>query len=146
MIHLSRRPVLTTLGLCAALLLAAPAFAETVDYAAKLDGASEVPAVTTTATGTAAAKFDTASKTLSWTVTYSGLTGAATAAHFHGPAAVGANAGPIVPISGSLASPITGKATLTDAQAADLAAGKLYFNIHTDANKGGEIRGQMMKK
>lgn len=146
MIQLSRRPVLTTLGLCAALLLAAPAFAETVDYTAKLDGASEVPAITTTATGAATAKFDTASKNLSWTVTYSGLSGAATAAHFHGPAAVGANAAPIVPISGSLASPISGKATLTDAQAADLAAGKLYFNIHTDANKGGEIRGQMMKK
>ena len=79
-------------------------------------------------------------------MTYSGLSGAATAAHFHGPAAAGANAGPIVPISGSLASPITGNATLTDAQATDLAAGKLYFNIHTDANKGGEIRGQMMKK
>ncbi|MBC7635122.1 MAG: CHRD domain-containing protein [Acetobacteraceae bacterium] len=146
MIQFSRRPVLTTLGLCAAMLLAAPAFAETVDYTAKLDGASEVPATMTTATGAATAKFDTVSKNLSWTVTYSGLSGAATAAHFHGPAAVGANAGPIVPISGSLASPITGNATLTDAQATDLAAGKLYFNIHTDANKGGEIRGQMMKK
>ena len=80
-------------------------------------------------------------------MTYSGLTGPATAAHFHGPAAVGANAPPVVPVPATaLANPIKGDATLTDAQAADLAAGKWYFNIHTAANKGGEIRGQVMKK
>ena len=44
-----------------------------------------------------------------------------------------------------MVSPLKGEATLTDAQAADLAAGKWYFNIHTAANKGGEIRGQVMK-
>jgi hypothetical protein len=44
-----------------------------------------------------------------------------------------------------VASPIKGTATLTDAQAADLAAGKWYFNVHTEANKGGEIRGQVTK-
>ena len=146
MTKLSRRPTLTILTLSAAMMLAAPAFAEIVAYPATLNGASEVPANTTTGTGMADTKYDTATKTLSWTITYSGLTGPATAAHFHGPAAVGANAGPVLPISGSLASPITGKAVLTDAQAADLAAGKWYFNIHTDANKGGEIRGQAMKK
>ena len=42
-------------------------------------------------------------------------------------------------------SPLKGEATLTDAQAADLQAGKYYFNIHTAANKGGEIRGQVTK-
>ena len=142
----SPRPVLSMLGMSAAMLLAAPAFAETIAYPAMLNGASEVPAITTAGMGSADTQYDTSTKTLSWTITYSGLSGPATAAHFHGPAAVGANAGPVVPISGSLASPITGKAVLTDAQAADLAAGKWYFNIHTDANKGGEIRGQVMKK
>ena len=44
------------------------------------------------------------------------------------------------------ASPITGTATLTDAQVADLEAGKYYVNIHTAANRGGEIRGQLTKK
>jgi CHRD domain len=82
-----------------------------------------------------------------YTVTYSGLTGPATAAHFHGPAAVGANAPPVLPIPATmLASPIKGDKVLTDAQAADLAAGKWYFNIHTAAHAPGEIRGQVMKK
>jgi hypothetical protein len=50
-----------------------------------------------------------------------------------------------VPFEGSLASPIKGSATLTEAQAADLLAGKYYINIHTAAHKGGEIRGQVEK-
>ena len=50
-----------------------------------------------------------------------------------------------MPAPGPLTSPIKGTATLTDAQAADLQGGKYYFNIHTDANKPGEIRGQVMK-
>ncbi len=57
-------------------------------------------------------------------MTYKDLSGPATAAHFHGPAAAGANAPPVVPIPpDKLASPIKGEATLTDAQAADLEAG-----------------------
>jgi hypothetical protein len=48
-------------------------------------------------------------------------------------------------VQGVLASPIKGAATLTDAQAADLTSGKWYFNIHTEANKAGEIRGQVLK-
>jgi hypothetical protein len=41
------------------------------------------------------------------------------------------------------ANPIKGKAVLTDAQIADLKAGKWYFNVHTAAHPGGEIRGQV---
>ncbi len=76
-------------------------------------------------------------------MTYSGLSGPATAAHFHGPADATTNAGVVVPQKDGLPSPMKGEATLTDAQAADLQAGKLYFNIHTEANKGGEICGQV---
>lgn len=87
------------------------------------------------------------SKKFTYSVTYKGLSGPATAAHFHGPADPGANAPPVVPIpSDKLASPIKGDATLTDAQAADLAAGKWYFNVHTAAHGPGEIRGQVTKK
>ena len=103
--------------------------------------------ITQGSTGTVTATYDTASKKFTYTVTYSGLTGPATAAHFHGPAAAGANAPPVVPIPATaLASPIKGDATLTDAQAADLAGGKWYFNVHTAAHGPGEIRGQLATK
>ncbi len=111
---------------------------------AALSGSNEVPPVTTNGSGSAEVMFNTQSNLLSWTVTYSGLSGPATAAHFHGPADRGVNAGVVVPLTGSLTSPVKGEATLAAAQAADLSAGKWYLNIHTSANPGGEIRGQVM--
>ena len=85
------------------------------------------------------------SNVLKWKITYSGLSGPATMAHFHGPAMAGANAGVVIPFNNP-ASPIEGQATLTSSQAADLMAGKWYANVHTAANPGGEIRGQMLPK
>jgi hypothetical protein len=106
---------------------------------------AEVPPTTTTGSGDVLATLDTASKKLSYTMTYVGLSGPATAAHFHGPAAAGANAGVVVPIGTNPPSPSTGSVTLTDAQITDLEAGNWYANVHTEANKGGEIRGQMVR-
>jgi CHRD domain len=137
------RIMLATLALGTAIAFAGPAFAEKLK--ATLDGASEVPANTSAGKGTADIDYDAASKKLTWKLTYSGLTGPATAAHFHGPAEAGKNAGVAVAIPGATASPAEGSATLTDAQAADLIAGKYYVNVHTAANPGGEIRGQVTK-
>jgi CHRD domain len=118
-----------------------------VNMGAMMNGASEVPPNASTGTGNAVVKLDKATKTLSWTVSYSGLTGDATAAHFHGPAAPGANAPVIGPIgTGSVPNPATGAKVLTDDQIADLLAGKWYVNVHTKANPGGEIRGQVVAK
>lgn len=111
---------------------------------AKLSGANEVPANTSAGSGMLDASLDKQSNVLTWTVTYSGLTGPVKAGHFHGPAAAGANAGVALGFSGSVESPIKGTATLTAAQAADVMAGKWYVNLHTAANLGGEVRGQMM--
>jgi hypothetical protein len=137
------RLLFVPLALGAAIAFAGPACAQ--KFKATLDGKSEVPANTSAGTGSADLEYDAASKKLSWKVTYSGLSGPATAAHFHGPAESGKNAGVAVAIPNAGSSPVEGSATLTDAQAADLEAGKYYVNIHTAANPGGEIRGQVTK-
>lgn len=112
-------------------------------FRATLSSAAEVPSNASTGTGSLEAKFDKASSMLTYKLTYSGLTGPATMAHFHGPAMPGSNAGVAVPIPNP-ASPVNGQATLTAAQAADLMAGKWYVNVHTAQNPGGEIRGQVL--
>jgi hypothetical protein len=135
--------MLTTLALGATIAFAGPAFAEKMK--ATLDGKSEVPPNTSAGKGAADIDYDAASKKLTWKLTYSGLSGPPTAAHFHGPADAGKNAGVAVAIPNATSSPAEGSATLTDAQAADFAAGKYYINVHTAANPGGEIRGQVTK-
>lgn len=112
-------------------------------FTAQLSGASEVPPTTSAATGTLEASLDKDTNTLSWTVTYSGLSSPLTAGHFHGPAMPGQNAGVVVPLGGNLTSPIKGQARLTAAKIADLMAGMWYVNLHTDTNPNGEIRGQV---
>jgi hypothetical protein len=137
-------PILASLAVTA-MVSAAPALAEMQTYKAVLNAASQVPPNDSKGTGALTASYDTATKKLTYNVTYTGLSGPATAAHFHGPADAKTNAGVAVGAKDVATSPIKGEATLTDAQAADLAAGKWYFNIHTEKNKGGEIRGQVMK-
>jgi hypothetical protein len=121
------------------------AFADTVALQANLQPSSEVPPRVSKGHGALKATFDTTTKSLQWTVTYGDLSGPATMAHFHGPAPVGQNAKVQVAVDKSaLPSPITGQATLSEQQATDLLAGQYYFNIHTEANPTGEIRGQVM--
>jgi hypothetical protein len=137
------RTMLATLALGATIALTGSAFAEKMKVT--LDSKSEVPPNTSAATGTADVDYDAASKKLTWKLTYSGLSGPATGAHFHGPAEAGKNAGVKVAIPNAASSPAEGSAILTDEQAADLTAGKYYINVHTAANPGGEIRGQVTK-
>lgn len=125
-----------------ALLWMGSAEAETLSLKANLSAATEVPANTSAGTGTLTGTYDTATKTLTYEVIYSGLTGPAIMAHFHGPAPAGKNA-PVEIAVKDPASPIKGTATLTDDQVKNLLDGETYFNVHTAANKGGEIRGQV---
>ncbi len=80
--------------------------------------------------------------TLKWTLTFAHLSGPAAAAHIHsGPRG---KSGPvIVPLCGPCTSPVNGTATVSQAQIADLVAGKDYVNVHTAKNPNGEIRGQV---
>ncbi|MBR8214208.1 CHRD domain-containing protein [Burkholderia vietnamiensis] len=136
---------LLQVALLTGVLAAGSAAAETVRLSASLQPSSEVPPTATKGAGAVDATYDTATHLLRWTVTYENLTGPATAAHFHGPAPVGQNAGVQVPIpNDELASPIKGSKELTDAQVAELTSGKWYFNVHTKAHPAGEIRGQVM--
>jgi len=128
-------------------IAAAPAFAETLTFKASMTTTQEVPPTQGAGKGEVTATYDTASKKLSWKGSYSDLSGPATAAHFHGPAAAGKNAGVVIPIFAGAAakSPFEGSATLTDAQAKELLGGEWYVNVHTATNKAGEIRGQLSK-
>jgi hypothetical protein len=133
-----------------AVLLASstPSQAAPMKFKADMSAANEVPPTASSGKGTLTATYDPATKVLTWEGSFSGLTGPATAAHFHGPAEAGKNAGVEIWISEkgqNLTSPFKGQATLTDAQADDLMKGMLYANVHTEANKGGEIRGQVVK-
>ena len=116
----------------------------TTTLRASLLGATEVPPNTSEGTGTLRAALEITSNELSWTLSYSDLSGFVKAAHFHGPAEPGSNAPVVLPFTGSLETPIIGSATLTPEQAKDLLAGKWYVNLHTAAHPGGEIRGQVL--
>jgi hypothetical protein len=121
------------------------AYADNVVLKANLGPSSEVPPQTSHGHGALNATYDTSSKVLKWNATYDALSGPTTAAHFHGSAPVGQNAGVQISIpKNKLASPIDGSANLSDQQAADLMAGKWYFNIHTAKAPSGEIRGQIL--
>jgi CHRD domain len=117
-----------------------------VSFTVPLTGAQQVPAVQTSGTGSAALTYDPSTRVVTWTVTFSGLSSAATMAHFHGPAESGKNAGVELWISqkgAAVTSPVTGQATLTPTEAQQFAAGQMYVNIHTKEHPAGEIRGQV---
>lgn len=138
------RSGLTALACAALMAFSVPAMAAMVNLKADLKASNEVPPVDSKGGGSVTATFDTASKQLTWKGTVSGLTGPATAAHFHS-AESGKNGPVAVPIAGADKGSFEGSATLTDAQAAELIAGKWYVNVHTATNKAGEIRGQVTK-
>jgi hypothetical protein len=131
-------------GLSGITLWVGTSLAAPESFQVPLTGAQEVPAVDTAAKGTATLSYDPATRVVSWTITYSGLSGPATMVHFHGPAAKGENSGVQISLTekGSpVDNPIKGQATLTPDQAKDFSAGRWYINVHTHQHPGGEIRG-----
>jgi len=142
----SRRNILVAACSAGLVMLAQPVNAAPVAFKVDINGAQQVPPVQTGATGTADLTYDPASRVLTWNVTYSGLSGPATMAHLHGPAMQGKNAPPVVWLSEKgtpVSNPIKGQATLTPEQAQQMMGGEWYINLHTQANPGGEIRGQV---
>ena len=99
--------------------------------------------VTTQPTGDVTGSFDTNTHKLDFTVTYGGLSGPVVAAHFHGPAKPGHNAGVMVPIEKPYDSPISGTVTFNAKQTHALEHGLVYVNLHTQAHPDGEARAQL---
>jgi hypothetical protein len=112
----------------------------TITFYATLNGGSEVPTNTSTATGTAKLIFNNTTKEFTITVNHNVIS--AIGGHIH-IGAIGVN-GPIVFPLTSLTSPITYTSpALTTAQEADLKEGRYYVNLHSTAFPNGEIRGQL---
>jgi hypothetical protein len=125
-----------------AALAAGGAAAGTMHFTTRLSGRNEAPAIRSGAVGELQADLDTTTRLLTYKLTYQGLSGPALGAQFHGPAKSGQVAPPTLDVADP-ANPISGEATLTPAQVADLKKGLWYVNIATDANPAGEIRGQV---
>lgn len=141
-----RHRILGALALAAAFAVPlAPARAETMTFRTDLNASSEVPPNNSAGRGTLTAGFDTATRRLTWQGTLTGLTGDPTAAHFHGPAEAGKNAGVMIPSPGVKGDVFEGAATLTEDQGKALVEGRTYFNVHTGQNPGGEVRGQVVR-
>ncbi len=146
-ISISRRHLIVAACLTGIMTWAAPSQAAPQSFKVTLTGAQQVPPVQTSATGTADLSYDPATRVVTWSVTYSGLSGPATMAHFHGPAAAGKNGPPVIWLTEKgkpVESPIKGEATLTPEQAQQFSAGEWYINVHTQTNPGGEVRGQVV--
>jgi len=109
----------------------------------------EVPANNSSASGTADVTYNKDTRMLTYTLNWSGLTGKATMAHIHGTAPRGTNAGVKHDLTNVLKKETSGSFTdsvkidASDIKEDSLLAGFYYFNIHTPANAGGEIRGQI---
>ncbi len=114
-------------------------------FTAYLNGAQEVPAVATTATGYARIVVNESAGTLSFTVVFSGLAGTQNNCHIHAPAAIGASTGVAINfgVVGGTSGTITGSTTITPTQLSQLRAHLGYVNVHSTAFPGGEIRGQL---
>jgi len=115
---------------------------ENYAVSATLSGSKEVPSTPSTGTGTLTGNYNAKDNVLTYSTSWSGLTGTATMAHFHGPASATETAPPVLTLvivgNGS-----TGVQNLTDAQEQDLLNGKWYLNVHTGTYPNGEIRGQV---
>jgi hypothetical protein len=120
-----------------------------VNFSGTLSAQAENPPVTSSGSGTVTATYDPQTKTLQYTFTWNNLTGNAIAMHFH-VGAVGVNGPVVIPVSGFPQQPagtVSGTAgPLNDTLVTDLMAGKLYGNIHTPDNPGGEVRAQMIRQ
>jgi hypothetical protein len=111
-----------------------------------LSASQEVPVNTSAATGNVQVMLNRTTGAVTVTGSFSGLTSNATAAHIHGPAAVGMTAPPLITLTvpSATSGPVTGNGTMTDVQMTDMLGGMTYVNIHSSTYPDGEIRAQVV--
>lgn len=126
--------------------LTSPAFAQILNFTSPMDGLQEVPPVTTPGSGFATVTLNTITGQVEVSGTFSNLLQPVTAAHIHGLAPAGVNAGVIITLdlTGTTSGTISGGGTLTPAQIQGMIEHRTYINVHTSAFPGGEIRGQII--
>jgi hypothetical protein len=139
--HVVKRSVWAGVGVAAMLMAGCAGMSSGNKSNVMLTGSQEVPPVNSPASGSGTITV-AADKSVSGSVTTSGVAG--TAAHIH-QAAAGQNGPVIIPLAktGDNTWSVPAGAKLTDAQYDAYKAGNLYVNVHSDANKGGEIRAQL---
>jgi len=143
--RLPRRAVFAVAALIC-ITWAASASAASVSFQVPMTGAQQVPPVKTAGSGTANLTWDPSTRVVTWNITYQDLSSPVTMAHFHH-GALGKNGKPAIWLTkkgSAVTSPITGKKTLTAAEAKQFEAGDWYVNIHTKDHPAGEIRGQVV--
>jgi hypothetical protein len=128
----------------ALVLSAAPAMAKTVMFKGDLSGGAVNPPSGSKASGEIEVKLDPDTRKITWKGSYKGLKSEETAAHFHGPAGPGENAGPVLPADAADGK-IEGEATLDAKQVKQLENGQWYFNLHTSKHPDGALRGQLTR-
>jgi len=143
LILLKSRFTLAIVALMAGILAGSASMATAGEIKVNLSGDQEVPPVQTSATGNGTIMVED-DKSVKGKITTSGIKG--TGAHIH-EGAPGKSGPDIITLKKTSENEwsLPGDAKLTDAQYDAYKAGSLYINIHSDANKGGEIRGQLKR-
>ena len=136
-----RRSLWASMSVAAILVAGCATMSSSGGTGVTLSGSQEVPPVTTAASGSGTITVG-ADKSVSGSVTTTGIN--ATAAHVH-MAAMGQNGPVVIPLTKTADGvwSVPAGVKLTDAQYDAFKAGTLYVNVHSEANKGGEIRGQL---
>ena len=128
------------------LLIVAAAQAQMRYFKGILQGSQQVPANASTASGVVIVKYNTSNRLLTLYGNYNGIVATINGSHIHSPGGPGVNAAIIIQLAntGGTTGSLSGSATLTVAQEAELYAGLMYANVHNATFPGGEIRAQLM--
>jgi len=145
-LSLSHRVLIPAAALAGVAICVVAAPAAPTSFQVALVGSQEVPPVDPAGKATADLTYDSATRVLTWNISFSAMSSPATMAHIHGPAEAGKNGPVVIWLSKQGTppeSPIKGEATLTPEQAALFITGQYYINVHTQSHPAGEIRGQV---